>query len=163
MNNMSMQAGSGRSCRHLQSAPSWPFGAGLSFTTFSISIIPHCPSAGPGLVAVAGASAGGNGGNNLLTAPGLAPSKLASTGTVVSLGLKVTNTGARAGANVATAFATWAGGELPGGFSVTPLRWMVSFGKTQASERAVTPKPVCGQFPWFRQLAHTHAVGRACR
>ena len=136
MNDMSMQAGSGRSYRYLRTAPSWPFGAGMSFTSFSISIIPHRPSTSPAPPGVnSGASAGVNGGDVLLLlAPGLTPSKLAPTGTVVSLGLKVTNTGSRTGANVATVFATWAGGELPRGFSVTPLRWMVSFGKTEDLE-----------------------------
>jgi beta-D-xylosidase 4 len=115
MNNMSMQAGSGRSYRYLLTAPSWPFGAGMSFTSFLISIIPHQPSTGTGPGAGAGASIA---------------FKSAPSGTIVSLGLKVANTGSRAGANVAIVFATWAGGELPAGFSVTPLRWMVSFGKT---------------------------------
>jgi beta-glucosidase-like glycosyl hydrolase len=129
MNNMSMQAGSGRSYRYLQTTPSWPFGAGMSFTSFSISIIPHHSPTSPGPSAAVGASTGVNSNNDLLT-----PFKLAPTGTVVSLGLKVKNTGSRAGANVATVFATWAGGELPVGFSVTPLRWMVSFGKTEDLE-----------------------------
>jgi beta-glucosidase len=56
MNNMSMQAGSGRSYRYLQTTPSWPFGAGMSFTSFSISIIPHhslpVPVPAPSLVPV---------------------------------------------------------------------------------------------------------------
>ena len=127
MNNISMQAGSGRSYRYLQTTPSWPFGAGMSFTSFSISVTPHRPSPSPGPGAIVGASTGSrvDSGNDLL-----APFTLAPTGAVVSLVLKVTNTGSRAGANVATSFATWAGGGLPVGFSVTPLRWMVSFGKT---------------------------------
>ena len=91
----------------------------MSYTSFSICIIPHQPSTSPGPCAVAGASIA------FQSAP---------SGTVVSLGLKVANTGSRAGANVAMVFAAWAGGDLPVGFSVTPLRWMVSFGKTEDIE-----------------------------
>ena len=31
---------------------------------------------------------------------------------------------------MATVYAQWTGGALPAGYSVTPLRWMVSFGRT---------------------------------
>ena len=45
MKNMSMRAGPGRTYRFFTGAPQWPFGWSLSFTTFSLALVPPAAAA----------------------------------------------------------------------------------------------------------------------
>jgi len=101
MNNMSMQAGLGRSYRYLdmaRSPPLWTFGAGLSYTSFKVELQAACQ-------------------------PSL------QRGSSMELVAKVTNTGAVAGTDVLLVFASLLS-EPPSGFSVLPREWIVAFVRT---------------------------------
>ena len=99
----------GYSYRYLNesvSPPLWRFGFGFSYTTFSLQFA---------------------------SAQGYSCSLDLTRGSVATIAARVTNIGARAGANVLLMFASFQG-TLPRGFSVTPREWMVGFNRTQEIE-----------------------------
>ena len=103
MNNMSMQSGPGRGYKYLRTEALWPFGAGLpGYTSFTIRFAPPTRK--------------------------LIRGRFSPTDSV-PISVICTNVGRRVGSNVLIVFASRLG-DVPTGYSVTPLKWMVAFNRT---------------------------------